>query len=392
MLRDVDTRDGLGRIIGTISTKHQRTAQTCASILHLIYKLDFTVPHIAEAVAAAERKYGDGSLAIALIREISRTDPKDYVRDGVGAENVGRFLVDLADHSPKLVSTNVGVLVPHFGGESYKIRNALVGVLGKLVAKAYKEVEGDRNSKSLRLRGKQAMLEILLERCRDVSAYTRSRVLQVWAELCEEHAVPIGLWNEVASVASGRLEDKSAMVRKSALNLLITMLQHNPFGPQLRVVAFEATLEKYKEKLQGIGPSGPSEEVADGDAVHGEAAADQEESVSDSCLPSSEEQKEKDGTVPDIGNLEQIRALVASLEAGLQFSKCITSLMPTLVQLLASSSVTDVEYTILLLMRCRQFQIDGSEACLRKMLPLVNLYRISIYVKKIYNVIDACWN
>ncbi|XP_019710246.1 condensin-1 complex subunit CAP-D2 isoform X2 [Elaeis guineensis] len=378
VLRDADTRDGLGRIIGTIATKHQRTAQTCASVLHLIYKFDFAVPHIAEAVAAAERKYGDGSLAIALIREIGRTDPKDYVRDGVGAENVGRFLVDLADHSPKLMSTNVGVLVPHFGGESYKIRNALVGVLGKLVAKAYKDVEGDMSSKSLRLRGKQAMLEILLERCRDVSAYTRSRVLQVWTELCEEHAVPIGLWNEVASVACGRLEDKSAMVRKSALNLLITMLQHNPFGPQLRVMAFEATLEKYKEKLQGMGPSGPSEEVPDGDAVCGEAATEQE-SVSDSCLPSSEEQKENDGTVPDIGNLEQIRALVASLESGLQFSKCITSLMPTLVQLLASSSVTDVEYTILLLMRCRQFQIDGSEACLRKMLPLVFSQDKSIY-------------
>jgi condensin complex subunit 1 len=45
--------------------------------------------------------------------------------------------------------------------------------------------------------------------------------------------------------------------------------------------------------------------------------------------------------------------------------------MPTLVQLMASSSATDVENTILLLMRCKQFQIDGAEACLRKMLPLV---------------------
>jgi condensin complex subunit 1 len=74
----------------------------------------------------------------------------------------------------------------------------------------------------------------------------------------------------------------------------------------------------------------------------------------------------------EITNLEQIRAIVASLEAGLRFSKCITSLMPTLIQLLASSSATDVENTILLLMRCRQFQIEGSEEALRKMLPLVS--------------------
>ncbi|XP_072982901.1 condensin-1 complex subunit CAP-D2 [Typha latifolia] len=379
LLKDEDTRNALGRIIGTIATKHHRIDQTCVSILNLIHKFDFAAPHIAEAVAAAEKKFGDGSLAVALIREIGRTDPKDYVRDGVGAENVGRFLIEMAHLSPKLVSTNVGVLVPHFGGDSYKIRNALVAVLGKLVALAYRDVEGDMSSKALRLRGKQAMLEILIERCRDVSAYTRSRVLQVWAELCEQNSVSIGLWNEVASIASGRLGDKSAMVRKSALNLLITMLQHNPFGPQLRIAAFEATLEKYKEKLHGMEPSCPSEDAPKDDAETGEVVEEQQESVSDSCLPCSEEQKESNATIPDIGNLEQIRALVASLEAGLRFSRCITSLMPTLVQLLASSSATDVENTILLLMRCRQFQIDGSEECLRRMLPLVFSQDKSIY-------------
>ncbi|OIT21440.1 hypothetical protein A4A49_36185 [Nicotiana attenuata] len=46
-----------------------------------------------------------------------------------------------------------------------------------------------------------------------------------------------------------------------------------------------------------------------------------------------------------------------------EFSKA----MPTLVQLMASSSASNVESTILLLMRCRQFQIDDSEDCLRKM-------------------------
>ncbi|ONM60389.1 binding [Zea mays] len=363
VLKDEDTRNGLCRIIGAIATKHQRISQISASVSHLIHKFDFTVPHLAEAVASAEKKFGDGSLAISLIREIGRADPKEYTRDSVGADNVGRFLVELADRLPKLMSTNIGVLIPHFGGESYKIRNALVGVLGKLAAKAFKDVEGDSNA---RLRSKQAMLEILIERCRDVSAYTRSRVLQVWSELCEENSISIGLWNEVASVASGRLEDKSAIVRKSALQLLITMLQHNPFGPQLRTATFEATLEKYKEKLQGMEPSNSDKDEAANDSSPGEVIMGQDESVSDSCLASSQDQNDRDATIVDITNLEQIRALVASLEAGLRFSKCITSLMPILVQLLASSSATDVENTILLLMRCRQFQIEGSEAALRK--------------------------
>ncbi|XP_061360849.1 condensin-1 complex subunit CAP-D2 [Gastrolobium bilobum] len=391
-LKDSDAKDALCRIIGACSTKYRYTAQSCASIIHLIHKYDFVVTHMADAVAGAEKKYGDGSLATSLVREIGRTSPKDYVKDTVGAENVGRFLVELADRLPKLISTNIGILVPHFGGESYKIRNALVGVLGKLIAKAFKDVDGEVSSKSIRLRTKQAMLEILLERCRDVSAYTRSRVLQVWAELCEEHSISIGLWNEVAEVAAGRLEDKSAMVRKSALNLLIMMLQHNPFGPQLRIASFEATLDQYKKKLKGLEPSECSADdlPSDSDNFNGDGevedlnfenvAKEQQDSLTDTCMTQTEDAIPlQNNSVPDVGNLEQTRALVASLEAGLRFSKCIGATMPTLLQLMASSSATDVENTILLLMRCKQFLIDGSEECLRKMLPLVFSHDKSIY-------------
>ncbi|XAR69601.1 hypothetical protein NMG60_11001254 [Bertholletia excelsa] len=395
LLKDAETKDALCRIIGTCSTKYHYTSQSCASMLHLIHKYDYVISHLADAAAGAEKKYADGSLVTSLIREIGRTNPKDYVKDTVGAENIGRFLVELADRLPKLISANIGVLVPHFGGESYKIRNALVGVLGKLVAKAFKDVEGEVSSKSIRLRTKQAMLEILLERCRDVSAYTRSRVLQVWAELCEEHAISIGLWIEVASIAAGRLEDKSAIVRKSALNLLIMMLQHNPFGPQLRIASFEATLEQYKKKLNEIDPNDVSEAILDrmpsendtssrdgevDDVNAGVVSKEQQDSLSDSCLPHVEDGITQNSTsVPDLGSLEQTRTLVASLEAGLRFAKCVSGTLPTLVQLMASSSATDVENTILLLMRCKQFQIDGSEACLRKMLPLVFSQDKSIY-------------
>ncbi|CAN6444040.1 unnamed protein product [Victoria cruziana] len=412
LLRDAEVKDALCRIVGTCATEYRYTMQSAASIMHMIHKFDFLPTHMADLVRWAEHKYSDGSLAVGLIREISRMNPKDYARDASGADNVGRFLTELADRLPKLVATNVGMLVPHFGGESYKIRNGLIGVFGKLIAKAFKDVNGDPAGAALRLRGKQAMLEIMLERCKDVSAYTRSKVLQVWADLCEEHAVSIGLWNEVALIAVGRLEDKSALVRKSALNLLIIMLQYNPFGPQLRTGSFEGTLEKYKKRLQELSPNGSSEssevddpaenctQEADSQKVNGHGVVVDVDNKSTSSildgLPDSYAPAElgiSDDSLPDVGNLEQTRALVASLEAGLRFTKCISSIMPTLVQLLASPSASDVENAILLLMRCRQFQIEGAEASLRRMLPLVfsqdkAVYEavisafITIYVKK----------
>ncbi|KAK4404787.1 Condensin complex subunit [Sesamum angolense] len=322
-----------------------------------------------------------------LLGRLEGQIPKTMLKTLLGLKILGGFLWSWLIGCQNCFQKHL-VLVPHFGGESYKIRNALVGVLGKLIAKAFNDVEGEVSSKSTRLRTKQAMLEILLERCRDVSAYTRSRVLQVWAELCEEHSLSIGLWNEVAAVASGRLEDKSAIVRKSALNLLIMMLQHNPFGPQLRAASFEATLEQYKKKLNELTPNCPSPNPdglqSDIDVSCGDSGVENEESegdskdqdsMADSCLPHvADGMPQVDNSVPDFGNVEQTRTLVASLEAGLRFSRCISDTMPTLVQLMASSSSSDVENTILLLMRCRQFQINGSEACLRKMLPLVMRY------------------
>ncbi|KAH9319750.1 hypothetical protein KI387_021519, partial [Taxus chinensis] len=406
LLKDKDTKDALCKIVGACTTKYHYTMQSSASILHLIHKYDFLPQHIADAVAQAENKYNDGSLAIALIREIGRMSPKDYARDASGAENVGRFLVELADRSPKMMSTNVGILMPHFGGESYKIRSSLVGVFGKLIAKAFKDVDGNSSSGTHRLRSKQAMLDVLIERCRDVSAYTRSRVLQTWAELCEEHAVSMGLWNRVSEIAAGRLEDKSAMVRKSALNLLSTLLQYNPFGPQLRTTSFEATLDKYKEKLTGMTPPSTSNDnEASGVSVKTEISENEDgeinndldnnvaevqqspeenveieqNHVEDSGPSQVENGAENDDNTPDLGSLEQTRALVASLQAGVRFAKCMASTMPVLVQLLASPMATDVEHSIQFLMRCRQFQVDGAESCLRKMLPLVFSQEKAIY-------------
>ena len=69
--------------------------------------------------------------------------------------------------------------------------------------------------------------------------------------------------------------------------------------------------------------------------------------------------------------MEQLRTVVASLQTAVAFSRALAGAMPTLTQLLASSSLTDVQESILLLMACRRFAIEGADATIRKMLPLI---------------------
>ena len=48
----------------------------------------------------------------------------------------------------------------------------------------------------------------------------------------------------------GRMEDKSSNVRKAAMQLLMTLLHFNPFGPVLEEPRLAATLDAHAAKLQ----------------------------------------------------------------------------------------------------------------------------------------------
>ena len=79
----------------------------------------------------------------------------------------------------------------------------------------------------------------------------RSRLYQVLVRNANSHP----LWlssrsNFVWMFCEGRMEDKSSNVRKAAMQLLMTLLQFNPFGPVLEEPRLAATLAAHAAKLQ----------------------------------------------------------------------------------------------------------------------------------------------
>lgn len=63
----------------------------------------------------------------------------------------------------------------------------------------------DAQGALVRLRNKQTLLDLLCERTRDHSSYTRMAVLQVWEYLAEHRAIPLGHWQVVTGIAAGAL-------------------------------------------------------------------------------------------------------------------------------------------------------------------------------------------
>lgn len=76
-------------------------------------------------------------------------------------------------------------------------------------------------------------LGYLLDHILDSNAYVRSKVLSTWQRLCSEGAVPLSKQIALLKATVLRLEDKSANVRKQALQLLRAILQSNPFTSQV---------------------------------------------------------------------------------------------------------------------------------------------------------------
>lgn len=67
--------------------------------------------------------------------------------------------------------------------------------------------------------------------------------------LCCTRTCPAQMPDKIRMVA-GRLEDKAAIVRKCALQLLSKLLSFNPFGRYLPLDQMTASLNEYQAKLQ----------------------------------------------------------------------------------------------------------------------------------------------
>lgn len=59
-------------------------------------------------------------------------------------------------------------------------------------------------------------------------------------------------------------------------------------------------------------------------------------------------------------NLEQTRTIVASLQTAVDFVKVVSESLAVLTQLLASSTMTDVQEAITLLIYCHKFQVKST--------------------------------
>jgi condensin complex subunit 1 len=163
-------------------------------------------------------------LAIELIREIGRLNPGGGTADSKasGVRNLAPFVSELAQMRPRIVLASISHIAPLLECEAYAIRSSIVTAMGHILVHISGEdsANGATNTSNVDLsKSRNALLDILSDRVHDVSSFTRGAVMKAWISIVQTGSLPINRLMPVTAIAADRLQDKTVMVRRSAMQV-----------------------------------------------------------------------------------------------------------------------------------------------------------------------------
>lgn len=181
-----------------------------------------------------------------------------------------RFLVRMAELSPRNVLRVISLLNKHLDSDSYPMRNAMLEVLGILIkeltttddalpapveaddaeiASSDEQEETRRGRGDARKRQIEQFWNLICERFLDVNSYVRCKCISVCARLCDLEAKFPSQRTILTDLSIQSLSDKSSTARKNAIALLTRLILTHPYG---RMHGGDLDLEEWKRRLEAI--------------------------------------------------------------------------------------------------------------------------------------------
>eukprot|EP00058_Branchiostoma_floridae_P028443 XP_002613934.1 hypothetical protein BRAFLDRAFT_283981 [Branchiostoma floridae] len=309
--KEKGSKEAVFHLLGTLVRRYNHGLGASLKIIQLLQHFEHLASPMAQMVQMFSQQFGAKSVISDIMREIGRMDPSKLVRDNSGTRSYAAFMVELAERVPALMLPNISVILCHLDGESYTMRNGVLGVMSEIVIRELSKGDLDAKGKNAR----DQFLDCLEEHIHDVNAFVRSKVLTLWLHICNEKAIPLGRWHQLLCLVVGRLQDKSSLVRKVAIQLLTTFLTSNPFGAKLPLDVLKAELEKESARLQEIMPEQPQEQPQDGRPVEEEWSVIQPEVMT--ALQDLQEEEEEEL----IGEEDGLESVVLKVKTLLQQSQ-----------------------------------------------------------------------
>ncbi|XP_058809169.1 condensin complex subunit 1 [Phymastichus coffea] len=242
-IKSKTVRNLIFQILGILVKKYNHGIACVVRIIQLAKFHEALAVPIGVGVVTMITECGCSGLIKEIAREIGESEPGE-----ADARNFCNFLEAVATTQADIMLPILDNIMDFLDKDCYVMRNCAIGVMGVIVAKVLTGEELPPEKRIIR----DECLDNLEEHILDSNAYVRSKVLQTWQRLCCDGAIPLSRQNSLLKASVLRLEDKSANVRKQALQLLRAILQSNPFASKMNQEKFAQNLEQAKTELKQL--------------------------------------------------------------------------------------------------------------------------------------------
>eukprot|EP00977_Amphora_coffeiformis_P007045 scaffold1522_cov166-Amphora_coffeaeformis.AAC.23 len=373
-------------------------------LTHVVASL-WDILHNHEHMAALTAELGTSDqgaymLTHEMLREYGRLDGSGDPKM-TGIKFVAPWITHVAERRPEWLLPHLSHLVSHLAqSEAYPLRSAVVTALSSILLQhdpptnAPRQENGDNEendeeekeegsgepkttspSTSLSASTREQILHYLLRQTHDVSSYTRGAVLKAWIRLVVNRALPKGWIQRVTQLALERLSDKTVVVRKQAMQLLTSLLEHNPFGGNLDPHPYRVKLAELYSYVKDNLPQHIQEaqDAATEEKQHDEEALRQIEQATLATILSeiTEEATEGANTAQVSDTYRNKVQALRFTQSALDFIDAVEEATNALEGMLLSANTSDVTEALRFFVQARHFSLPCAVTGMKRALALM---------------------
>ncbi|TYJ51842.1 hypothetical protein B9479_007560 [Cryptococcus floricola] len=405
-LKVQEIRLGIFKTICLAVKFHQHAFGAQTSIMQNLTYFEHLSEPMAELLAILEKEFDFSQLGEEVLRDVAG---KSFAHnDAKGPRSFSKFLVRLAELSPRMVQKQMPLLLAHLDSDAHPMRMAIVEIIGILIRDISSSDEGDEEQKTKQI---NKFFELLMERYLDLNSWVRCKVLTTLIKLCDLPAKFPKQRRQITELTIRTLEDKTSSARRYAIQLLCKLLETHPFGAlhggTLNIDEWQERYTKINEELKkvdavelekakrevGLQDEHEEDEEDDGEKTQvdedeesqkstvkteeaGEAGEDGE------AAPAKEKKKPRQSHL-DLSGIQSEQTqldpkLVNTLRLtkkyyadALRFVTQLENAIPTLCQLLVSTTKTEVLEAMRFFRVAYEYDLAGAEQGIKTMLHLI---------------------
>ncbi|KAM0787854.1 hypothetical protein ACM66B_003907 [Microbotryomycetes sp. NB124-2] len=245
-------KQGIYQVICVAAKSHGQAFSVQMTIMQNLQYAEHLSESMAELVHLLAKEFDYSRLGEDVLREIASR--QFNTQDTKGPRSFSKFLIRLAEISPRVILKQIALLQKHLDSESYPMRNAIIEVIGLLIRELTitegLDIEPEQQKKQI-----EAFYDLLFERFLDLNSFVRSKVAVVLLKTCELPSTFPKLRMRLAELTIRSLEDKSSQVRKNCISLLTKLVLTHPFGMhggELSLSDWQERLSRVEQGLKGL--------------------------------------------------------------------------------------------------------------------------------------------